>query len=166
MTIMALLTVGAAMAQPNEGPRKPLTAEQREKVEAMKAAFLTTKLDMTPEESTQFWPVYNQYQKELNDLRENRFKDFKELRDSDQPLTDKDYEKRFDGELTFRQAELDIMKKYHPQLKKTLSMKKLAKLPRAEEEFKRELLNKMRDRQEGQRQEGQRPGAPRPMKNR
>lgn len=144
---MFVLMITTLQAQPGEPPRR-LSPEQREKMEAMKAAFLTTKLNLTTEESTAFWPVYNQYQDELHQLRESRFEEMKEMRENKDNLTDKDYEKIFDSEMQFRQAELEIMKKYNPQIKKTLPMKKLARLHRAEEEFKRELLQKMRDRRE------------------
>lgn len=153
----ATMLVTTLQAQPPGGPPKRLSPEQREKMEAMKAAFLTTKLDLTTEESTAFWPVYNKYQEELHQLRESRFEDMKELRENKDNLTDKDYEKIFDSEIQFRQAELDIMKKYNPQLKKTLPMKKLAKLHRAEEAFKRELLDRMKERRE-ERREGRGPG--------
>jgi hypothetical protein len=152
-----VMLVTTLQAQPPGGPPKRLSPEQREKMESMKAAFITTKLDLTTEESTAFWPVYNKYQDELLQLRENRFKDMKEVRENKENLTDKDYEKVFDSEMQFRQAELDIMKKYNPQLKKTLPMKKLAKLHRAEEAFKRELLDRMKERRE-ERGEGARRG--------
>jgi len=135
-------------AQTPGGPPNRLSPEQREKMEAMKTAFITSKLNLSSDESAVFWPVYNKYQDELHQLRESRFKDMKEMRENKDNLTDKDYEKIFDSEMQFRQAELEVMKKYHPQIKKTLPMKKLARLHRAEDEFKRELLDKIKERRE------------------
>lgn len=158
LTTIAMLglMLSSLQAQP-PGPRKPMTPEQREKMESMKAAFITTKLDLTSEESAAFWPVYNKYQDELHQLRESRHQEMREMRENKDNLTDKDYEKIFDSEMQFRQSELDLMKKYQPQMKKTLPMKKLAKLHRAEEEFKRELLERMKERRE-ERREGHGPG--------
>ena len=70
----------------------------------------------------------------------------KNLRSASDSLSDKDYEKIFDSDLQFRQAEIDILKKYQPQLKKVLPMKKLAKLPRVEDDFRQELLEKLKER--------------------
>jgi hypothetical protein len=67
-------------------------------------------------------------------------------------MSDAEIEKAVDGEIAFRQAELDIQKKYHPQFKKVLPIRKVGRLYRAEEEFKRELLNKLQDNKGGRRQ--------------
>jgi Spy/CpxP family protein refolding chaperone len=145
------------LAQPHKGPPPRMTPEMKEKLEAMKIAFFTSKLDLTSDEAASFWPVYNKYQEELMNLREGRREEMRSLRDSSKELSDKEYEKVFDGEIAFRQAELDVMKKYQGQLKKTLPMKKLARLPRLEEEFKRELLHKARERRDDDRDRA-RPG--------
>jgi len=148
IAIAALICLSTVLtiAQPRGGMPGRLSPEKREKVEAMKVAFFTNKLDLTPEEAKVFWPVYNAYQDELMGLRETRRNEMFAMRDSTKNLTDKDYEKIVDGEITFRQSELDLMKKYQPQLRKTLPIKKLAKLERAEDEFKRELLHMIRER--------------------
>ena len=70
-------------------------------------------------------------------------------RDEFDTMADKDVEKLVDGEIAFRQAEIDVLKKYNPQFKKVLPMKKVAKLYRAEEDFKRELLQKLQERRGG-----------------
>src|SRR5687767_1556002 len=41
-----------------------------ETVEAIKIAYFTRKLNLTPEEAQKFWPVYNQYSDELRQLRQ------------------------------------------------------------------------------------------------
>jgi hypothetical protein len=63
-------------------------------------------------------------------------------------MNEKDAEKIVDGEIVFRQQELDVLKKYHAQFKLILPIKKVAKLYRAEEDFKRELLDRIRDRRD------------------
>ncbi|HMT29515.1 MAG TPA: hypothetical protein PKD91_09580 [Bacteroidia bacterium] len=143
-TTLFCLWIAVAYAQPG-----PPDREKREQIEAMKVAFLTRKLDFTPDEAKVFWPVYNQYQDEIEKLRENRHKDMRAARDEFDTMADKDVEKLVDGEIAFRQAEIDVLKKYNPQFKKVLPMKKVAKLYRAEEDFKRELLQKLQERRGG-----------------
>jgi hypothetical protein len=70
-------------------------------------------------------------------------------------MSDAEIEKTVDSEIAFRQAELDIIKKYHPQFKKVLPIRKVGRLYRAEEEFKRELLRKLQDKKDDRR-----PGPP------
>lgn len=110
----------------------------------MKIAFLTKKLDLTPEEAQQFWPVYNQYTDKLQELRKKRRLDNKENRHNIDEMSDKDVEQAVDNEIVFRQKELDIQKEYHSKFKAVLPIKKVAKLYQAEEQFKRVLLDKLK----------------------
>ena len=48
--------------------------ERHERIQALKVAFITEKLELTPEEAQQFWPVFNaiekQKEKESSQFRE------------------------------------------------------------------------------------------------
>jgi Spy/CpxP family protein refolding chaperone len=128
----------------------------RENVEAMKIGFLTDRLDLTPEEARKFWPVYNQYSDEMDKLRKSRRLILMEARQNMEEMSDAEAEKFVDSELKFRQDELDIMKNYHPRFKSILIPRKVAKLYKAEEDFKRKLLEMLKDRNDGR--GGKRPG--------
>ncbi len=119
--------------------------EKKDNIEAMKIAFLTTKLDLTPEEAQKFWPVYNQYSDNLQDLRKKRREDEREAKKNFEDLTDKEIELAIDNDLAFRQKELDLQKEYNTKFKGVLPMKKVSRLYAAEEQFKRVLLDKLRD---------------------
>ena len=43
--------------------------EKREKVKALKVAFITEKLELTSEEAQKFWPLYNAYDESKSELR-------------------------------------------------------------------------------------------------
>ncbi len=118
----------------------------RQKVEAMKIGFLTERLNLTPEEAKVFWPVYNKYQDEVEVIRKSRRDNLTNARMNFDEMSDKDVEKAIDSEIASRQNELDIMKKYHPQFKQVLPVKKVAKLYKAEEDFKRKLLDMIKER--------------------
>lgn len=138
-----LLIIGATSPVFSQGPGKGV---DREDIESMKIAFLTRRLNLTPDEARKFWPVYNQFSEELKVIRENRNKAAKDTKDNFETLSDKEVEKIVDGEITFRQQEIDLLKKYHNQFKQTLPIKKVAKLYRAEEDFKKELLERIKER--------------------
>lgn len=118
--------------------------EKRENLEAMKIAFLTKKLDLTPEEAQLFWPVYNQYKDKMEEARRKRKTEHKEAKRNFDEMSEKDVEQAVDGEIAFRQKELDIQKEYHSKFKSVLPIKKVAKLYEAEEQFKMLLLNKLK----------------------
>lgn len=141
--LISLLLIGAAgFSQAPDGKAE----ERKEDIEAMKIGFLTKRLSLTPDEAKSFWPVYNQFHDELENLRKARRKEVRDAKIDVSDMSDKDVEKVVDNEIVFRQHELDIMKKYHSQFKQVLPIKKVAVLYRTEEDFKRELLQRIGDK--------------------
>ena len=41
----------------------------QEKIQALRVAFISKELELTPAEAEKFWPVYNEYSKELKGLK-------------------------------------------------------------------------------------------------
>lgn len=61
-----------------------------EKYKSEKVAFITTKLDLTPQEAEKFWPVYNALEKERSDAqREKRLLE-KQVYEASETLSDKE----------------------------------------------------------------------------
>lgn len=153
MKTLLILTLSSicwlpVIAQPDEFRGHREEKPNKEKVEAMKISFLTRRMDLTTEEAQRFWPVYNQYAEELEKSRGKRKAGMDETRNDPEKLTDAEIEKRIDAEMTFRQEELDIQKKYHSRFKQVLPIRKVARFYRAEEEFKRELIERLRQGKE------------------
>ena len=46
------------------------SAKKQADIEALKVAFISKELELTPGEAQQFWPLYNQYYKELKAIRQ------------------------------------------------------------------------------------------------
>ena len=114
--------------------------KKREKIEVQKIAFITKQLDFTPEEAQKFWPVYNQF----SDARKQLYEQHKKNRKNIDDLSDSEIEQVIDSHIILDQKELDIKKKYHAEFKKVLSNKKIAKLYHSEDQFKRELLKRIK----------------------
>ena len=56
--------------------------ERREKLKAYKTAFITEKLELTPAEAEKFWPVYNNYENKVHQLKfENIRNEHRKIRD-------------------------------------------------------------------------------------
>ena len=75
-----------ALAQRGEGNNK----ERWERYKAEKVAFLTSHLDLTPEEAQKFWPVYNQMEKEKEAAHSKRRELEQKVRNSGDKLSDKE----------------------------------------------------------------------------
>lgn len=110
---------------------------KKEKIEALRVAFITQQLDLSPDESQKFWPVYNEYQDKFKAAR----KEFKGT--STTFASDKEAQEFLDAELLFKQRELNLYKEYYDRFKKILPLKKVAQLRQAEEDFKKELLKQL-----------------------
>lgn len=126
---------------PKEKPRQ----EKQDNIEAMKIAYLTNKLQLTPEEAQKFWPVYNQYTDKLQELRKKRKMDNREAKKNFDELTDKELEAAIENEFAYRQKELDIQKEFDSKFKSVLTIRKVSQLYHAEEQFKRVLIDKLKD---------------------
>lgn len=140
-TIIALLFFilpGFAIAQ---GPRM-----DDEKWEAKKIAFLTTKLDLTAADAKIFWPIYNGYvreQKALLQERTQKMISFRKIKEIDD-LTDAEIQALILNDFDFKQKELNIEKKYYNKFKSNLPIKIVGKFYRAQQAFKKEILNQFR----------------------
>ncbi len=102
------------------------------KLEALKIAYLTKKLDLSTEEAQRFWPVYNKYADEIRKVR---------VEQKDKNLPEIDVEDRI----------LNIRKKYNGEFSKALSPEKANLFFRSEKEFggfiQRELQERRLNRQ-------------------
>ena len=115
----------------------------KNKLQAQRVAFITQRLNLTPEEAQQFWPVFNQYNERLQQIRSSA----KEEKSVDE-LSDTDTEKIILSEFDRESRELDLKKDLYQKLRKIISVKKIAKLYRAERDFKGMLIEKFQQNKE------------------
>lgn len=132
--ITLVLALFACVATPSVNAQ---VGGQKEKVESMRIAFITHRLDLTAEESKQFWPVYNNYRSDLATLRRN----FYSKGEGDRHLS-------ADEQLEFEQKKLDLKKRYKPLMEQAIGKDKMNLLVKAEEDFKRMLVQTIRNRRE------------------
>jgi Spy/CpxP family protein refolding chaperone len=152
--LLALCRV-VSLAQPDRdfqgGPGKE---RMMEKLESMRVAFLTNRLDLTTEESTKFWPVYNEYAKIRMELRMEIRRDERELKGKD--LSDEESKKVLERQFANQEKELTLKKNYYEKFKAILPPQKLAKLEPAEMEFNHEVIREIKERKEQRRMGGPR----------
>ena len=157
LAAFALLSILNAQAQPTHKHNG-----WQERIQSEKIAFLTVELNLSPEEAQVFWPVYNKIaaeKKELNKAVKTSYKALLEALNSD-TATDKEIDKLLDDYLAAKQANKEAGKGDVKEFRKVLSSKKVAKLYIAEENFRRQQLQKMR----GNHNQGQHYGKPGPRK--
>jgi len=134
---MLLLFIPALLYAQDRGNRN-------EEIESYKIAYLTQKLDLSSGEAKIFWPIYNDWQKELSALRSERNKNVISFRKTEEieALSDNEIHALITNEINYKQRNLNIEKKYYNRLKSSLPLKVVGKYYRAQETFKKELLNR------------------------
>lgn len=131
---IALVFIAPAVLQAQPRPERG----DGERVKAMRTAFITNKLQLTPEEAQQFWPLYNQFEAEQKKIRD-RYVPGKDV----MSMSDAEAEKFLNSHLEMEQELLNLRKDYFQRIKKVLPVRKVAMLPRLEREFREELLENL-----------------------
>jgi membrane-associated HD superfamily phosphohydrolase len=75
--VMGILITTISMAQQGPLPRpgRPPLGPRNEKVELLKVNYITKELNLTKEEAEKYWPVYNEYHKNIRAIVEAKNND-------------------------------------------------------------------------------------------
>ncbi|RQP11219.1 MAG: hypothetical protein EAS52_21735 [Parapedobacter sp.] len=127
-------------------------AQRFERIEAEKIAFITKELNLTPSEAQKFFPVYNQYFREISTLKRER-------RSDKTPYTPNLQSQKLPGNnlnpsnrdvLAFDAKELEVKKIYRKRFSEIVGPARASRFFEVEEEFRsyllRELQHRRRDR--------------------
>src|SRR4026208_82997 len=136
LTGLTLLMISVTGFSQGPGPG-PLSKEARQRIEAQRIGFITQKLNLTPEEATKFWPIYNEYKDALRDMKD----------DMERPdlmsITDDEATAVIERHLQQEQKRLELKKKLFSQLRNVISSRKIILLQASEREFNRGLLQRV-----------------------
>jgi ssDNA-binding replication factor A large subunit len=103
-------------------------AQNGERIEPLKIAYITKRLDLSPEEAQKFWPIYNQYSDELKFTRKDAMRNNKTEIELDESL-------------------LNVRKKYSVLFGQALSPQKIDIFFKSEKEFGNFVQKEMERRQ-------------------
>jgi hypothetical protein len=115
----------------------------KDKVEAIRYNFISEQLKLTTGESEKFWPVYNEYNDKIKAVRKNLRKSLKKAPDD---LSDIEAEELYQLDIKTKQAEAELYKEYRGKIKAIIGAKKTMKLRTAEEEFRRKVMEAIKDK--------------------
>jgi hypothetical protein len=127
-----------ALAQNDDQEIVQPDPKAEQKIKAAHAAYITERLELTPEEAEKFWPVYREYAQKRQEIRQ-QLKTAKEKGTSEKELLDLD--------LKVKQQQLDLEKDYSGRMQKVITPQKMMNLRQAEGDFRRLLLRQIQQRQ-------------------
>ncbi len=103
-------------------------AQNGNRIEALKIAYITKRLDLSPDEAQKFWPIYNQYAEELKRTRQDANRNIK-------------------SEIELDEALLNVRKKYSVLFGQALSPQKIDIFFKSEKEFGHFVQEEIKNRQ-------------------
>jgi len=107
-------------------------SEKFQKVEIAKIAFITKRLELSQQEAQKFFPLYNEYRKEMREI-------VHEKRTTDQKRPSQ-------NELEFDSEVLSCKKKYREKFKQVIPDYKALRFFEVEREFREQLFKELQNR--------------------
>lgn len=123
--------------------------QRQDKVKALKVAFITERLELTPKEAQNFWPIYNVFQDRMSEILAAERQFLQSVREDWNDLTDKEALSTLEKIVEAERQKLDAKSEMIQSLGRVVSPKKIVILLKTEEDFKRRLLNRLRDGRAG-----------------
>ena len=142
--LVILITITSVIAGLAQGQGK-----LADRVRALRAEVYTRVLNLSSDEAEKFWPIFNEYA----DNKENLQKQLKPESDID-GMSDQEVEDYVKKYFEVRQKEFDLEKELVQKLRKVLPIRKIAKLPKAEREFRESLLKRLQEFRDKRRNAG------------
>jgi hypothetical protein len=132
-----LITCGAVMAQDQE---------RLEKIRAARITLINNRLGLTPEQAEKFWPLYNEYTGQRQDL----LKEYQSMRKSSEgkQLTDEESKELLNKGIQLKEKQVDLDRTYNDRLTRVITNNQILLLRRAEEDFRKMIIERLDNRRE------------------
>jgi len=133
LLIISFLGLGLGLFAQDEPPKN-----DGGRIEALKIAFITKKLNLSTEEAQKFWPIYNKYMDEVRKAHQ-------------------DAKANKEPEIQREEKLLSIRKRYNDEFGKAISTEKVNSFFRVEKEFngviQKEMLERRQQRLDNRKQQ-------------
>ena len=130
-------------------------ASQNKKLENFnnfKIGFFTKKLDLTSSEAEKFWPVYNEYQTQKNQIQLEKVAIIRHFNMNESTMSDNQITELGDKLIMTISQESSLAVTFHKKLKEVLPPAKVIRFYQAENQYKAQLLNELQGSRQGQKQ--------------
>ena len=125
--LVLILFTGSLTLVKAQDTRQDIKEGRSEKIQSLKIAFITQKLELTADEAQKFWPVYNRYETEIRQA-------YKDSKAGDGDAIDNE------------EKVLNVKKKYRIEFIKVIGPPKTNILFNSEREFRGVLMRHLKDK--------------------
>ncbi len=121
--------------------------KMQERIKTQKVAFITDRLDLSPEEAQKFWPIYNDFENKTNKIRQN---DLREVRKAMHRgnLSESEAQQILDQYMTVEDKLHEAKKQLVKDLGKVIPPQKIIQLKATENAFNKKLMSMLQQRRE------------------
>lgn len=137
-TCLLSIALGAGIQAQNDN-------HYRDQIEAMRIAFFTKEMKLSPAEAKVFWPVYQKFKEDEMKLRRMHPLHRKNKVEDLHALTEAQATALLVQISQFEKQMNELNAQYIPEFRKILSDKKIVLMYQAERNFRRELLIQAKD---------------------
>ncbi len=116
-------------------------AVDREKLEAARVAFITTRIDLKPEQAEKFWPLFN----EFNDSRESTMRQISQLSKNIDAISEEEAKTRIQKRMQLHSQLLKEEQDFVNKVSAVLSSKQILLLNNVARDFTRHLYQRSRE---------------------
>lgn len=118
--------------------------EEIKKIQDAKVAIITNRLNLTPEQSTDFWPMYNEYAQKRREIHRAQRKIINDKKAEGQ--NDESVLNNLKEVQELRQKELDLEKEYQNKFLKVITASQVIELYKAERTFNDMLIQRLKQK--------------------
>lgn len=137
--LASLLLASTVFAQQGQRGR-----QEYQQVEAEKIAFFTRTLELSSTEAREFWPVYDDFQNRRNAIIREKHILSKSFAENYNNMAAGEAGKIADQYINLQVKETDLAVEFHEKFKNVLPPDKVMRFYQAENEFKMQLLRRIR----------------------
>jgi len=135
--LIAIVLLGFILIQPTFAQD---IAERKAEMKELKTKFFNEELQLTDAEQKVFWPLYEKFNQERKDKRDQGARPKLEL------MSDAEVEKHIDNMFAREEQRLAEKKELYAGLKGKIGIRKIAHIREVERKFKRTLVRKIKEK--------------------
>ena len=140
VAILCTAATGLAQEPPSAEQNREANIKEyvdllRKDIKKEKVGILTEMMDLSPEDASKFWPVYNEYDKELTKLADERIMFLRMYGENYDTLTDEKVTQIANGLLDVQARRNALEKKYFQRMSGSLNPKLAARFLQVEHQM-------------------------------
>jgi hypothetical protein len=137
--ICLFLMMGASMLVQAQKNRREIIKEE-------KIIFINDYCKFSDDEAKKFWPLHDEMQDKLKEIRKSMRRDLKDIKDQGvDNVSENDLKKAMDNRKNYEQKLLDVKWEYNDKFITVVGVKKTAKFYEGEIAFRKRLIDRLKE---------------------